>query len=81
MATLRKFDLSKDDKKGDWVLVEEGKSRARRRFPTKSAATGKGVLEDALGPKGGSVRIHKEDGKFQQERTFPTAADPRNSKG
>jgi len=81
MATLRKFHLTKDAKKGDWVLTEEGKSRARRRFATKSAATTGGALEDALGAQGGSVRIHKEDGKIQQERTFPRSADPKGSKG
>jgi hypothetical protein len=28
-----------------------------------------------------SVRIHKTDGKIQEERTYPRAADPRSSKG
>jgi hypothetical protein len=32
-------------------------------------------------PQPVSVRIHKLDGKIQEERTYPRAADPRGSKG
>ena len=28
-----------------------------------------------------SLRIHKVDGKFQEERTYPRSMDPRRSKG
>jgi hypothetical protein len=28
-----------------------------------------------------SVRIHKANGRFQEERTYPGKADPRRSKG
>jgi hypothetical protein len=28
-----------------------------------------------------SVRIHKENGQIQEERTYPRSADPRRSKG
>jgi hypothetical protein len=28
-----------------------------------------------------SVKIHKESGRFQEERTYPRSADPRRSKG
>ncbi|KHN50216.1 DUF2188 domain-containing protein [Aeromonas hydrophila] len=31
--------------------------------------------------KTGSVKIHKEDGKIQEERTYPRAADPIRSRG
>ncbi len=81
MANLRKFSLSKDSQKKDWVLKEEGATRAKKRFETKSAATSAGALSDALGAQGGSVRIRKEDGKIQEERTFPRARDPKKSPG
>ncbi|MCW2672294.1 MAG: hypothetical protein JWP14_883 [Frankiales bacterium] len=32
-------------------------------------------------PQPVSVRIHKLDGKIQEERTYPRSADPRGSKG
>jgi hypothetical protein len=79
--TLRRFTLSKDAKKGDWELREDGAGRATKRFDTKGEATKGGVLADALGREGGSVKVRKEDGTYQEERTFPRSADPRRSKG
>jgi len=32
-------------------------------------------------PKPVSVKIHKLNGQFQEERTYPRSADPRQSKG
>ncbi len=81
MAKLPKFELLHDKDKGDWFLREEGASRAKRRFENKSDATKGGVLEDALGKSGGSVKIKKMDGTFQEERTYPQSADPTRSKG
>ncbi|EEA95057.1 DUF2188 domain-containing protein [Pseudovibrio sp. JE062] len=81
MSEFRKFFLTKDKNKGDWVLEQEGSGRARRRFSTKAEATAGGVLEGALGSAGGSVRIRKENGQIQEERTFPRAKDPEKSPG
>ena len=81
MAKLRRFTLSKDKERGDWVLMESGASRARRRCDTKGQATVAGALEKALGTEGGSVRIKKENGRIQEERTFPRSRDPRGSGG
>lgn len=78
---LPKFHLVKDDKRGDWKLAPEGGGRARARFDSKGDATAGGVLADALGRKGGSVRIHKVDGEIQEERTYPGDRDPRSSPG
>lgn len=81
MTNLRKFTLTKDKQMDDWVLSEEGSDRARKRFKTKAEATKGGTLEKALGAQGGSVRIRKEDGKIQEERTFPRSRDPKNTPG
>ncbi|HMN85202.1 MAG TPA: DUF2188 domain-containing protein [Bauldia sp.] len=78
---LPKFTLSKDGANGDWVLKEEGASRARRTFETKDQATAGGVLNEALGTAGGSVRIRRTDGTIQEERTFPRSRDPKSSPG
>jgi len=81
MSKLRKLSLSKDAARDDWVLREDGASRALRRFDTKAGATKGGVLENALGQQGGSVKIRKVDGTFEEERTYPRSRDPRRSPG
>lgn len=70
------------DRAGDsWKLKEEVTGRTIRSFDTKGEATSGGVLADALGSQGGSVRIHKQNGVIQEERTFPRSRDPRKSPG
>ncbi|QQM32367.1 DUF2188 domain-containing protein [Martelella lutilitoris] len=81
MSKLPKYTLSHDEAKKDWVLKQDGADRATKRFESKSEATKGGALSDALGKSGGSVKIQKQDGKYQEERTFPRSKDPRKSKG
>jgi hypothetical protein len=59
---------------GDWVLKEENGLRATRRFTTKEDATSLGGIERALGDRGGLVRIHTDEGAFDEERTYPSCA-------
>lgn len=77
---LDKFHLTQRDN-GKWALEPEGGGRAKALFDKKADATKGGALADALGKTGGSVRIHKTDGKIQEERTFPRGKDPKGSKG
>lgn len=66
-------------KENAWELVKEGAQRASKTVPTKAE-----IIETAsefLQGKTASLKIHKEDGTFQEERTFPRAADPRKTKG
>lgn len=81
MSDLPKYTLSKDDKKNEWVLKNDATNRVRERFDTKGDATKGGALEKALGTSGGSVKIQKENGRYQEERTYPGSKDPRSSKG
>ncbi len=78
---LPRYHLTRDQAKGDWKLQKEGAERATRRFETKSEATAGGVLESAVGEAGGSVRIHLENGRIQEERTYPRSRDPKESPG
>ncbi len=71
MAKLPKFSLSLDKDRGDWVLKQDGSSRAKKRYPTKADAMAAGVLAKAVGKDGGSVKIKKTNGRIQQERTYP----------
>ena len=71
------YHLKKDD--GQWKLIRQGAERAALTSDTKGDALNKsmGFMRD----HGGSMRIHKENGRIQEERTYPRSADPRRSPG
>ncbi len=78
MAKRRSFHFTHDKKKGDWKLFEQGTNRTIRRFKTKEQ--GVKISADIVRKKGNSqLKIHKVDGKIQEERTFGN--DPRRYKG
>lgn len=81
MAKLPKATLAKNKKTENWDLKEDKTGKVLKSFPTKADATKGGALEKALGKDGGSVKIKKEDGKIQEERTYPQSEDPKSSKG
>lgn len=78
---LKKYTLVHDDKKNDWALKSDTSGRTKARFKTKQEATKGGVLSDTLGKSGGSVKIQKTDGRYQEERTYPRGKDPKGSPG
>jgi Uncharacterized protein conserved in bacteria (DUF2188) len=80
MPNLPRFRLEYDEGKEKWILENE-QGRTVKNFETKEDATAKGVLKKAVGTEGGTVRIHKQHGGIQEERTFPRSRDPRKSKG
>jgi hypothetical protein len=62
-----------------WNLTKEGGRRA-----SKTAETKREIIEktrDYMKDKTGSVKIHKEDGLFQEERTYQRKDDPSKSPG
>lgn len=72
------YHLSKEDEQ--WKLHRQGAERATKVFS--------GTKEDAirqsaayLKDRGASLKIHKEDGRFQEERTYPRSIDPPQSPG
>jgi hypothetical protein len=81
MANLPKYTLSFDRNKENWKLEHDASDRVVKRFGTKAEATKGGVLEKAVGNQGGSVRIEKKHGGYEEERTYPRSKDPRASKG
>ncbi len=81
MARLPKFTLEYDERKEKWVLENDKTNRTIKTFATKEKATAGGVLKKAVGEDGGSVKIQKLNGRFQEERTFPRKKDPRESEG
>lgn len=81
MAKLPKFTLSHNSKKDRWELENDATDKVVKTFPTKSDATTSGALATALGSGGGSVKIKKLDGTYQEERTYPRSADPKKTPG
>jgi uncharacterized protein DUF2188 len=80
MAALRRFTLKKNKQLGGWALIDQTGDIVRI-FGTKTEALARGELEKAIGKQGGTVRIHRQDGQFAEERTFPQSQDPRVSPG
>ncbi len=81
MSKLPKFTLDKNERTDRWNLTDDKTNRTVKTFETKADATKGGALEKAVGPSGGSVKIQKENGRFQEERTYPGSRDPKSSKG
>ena len=71
------YHITKDGNK--WKLQKEGNERSSKTATTKAEIIK--ATQDYMSNKTGSVKIHKEDGKFQEERTYPRKADPKKSKG
>ncbi len=71
------YELQKED--GQWKLQQQGASRAIKVFPTKDK--GLDFSTDYVGEHGGSLKIKKENGRVQEERTYPRKADPRRTPG
>ena len=78
---LRKLTLTHNPKKSTWDLKVDKSNQVLHRFRTKENATKGGAMKRVLGKKGGSVKIEKISGGYQEERTYPGSKDPRESKG
>lgn len=74
---MDKFDVTKDGEK--WKLTKEGQGRAVKTTTTKKEMLDSGL--DYVRKHGGSVKIHKENGRYQEERTFPRSKDPKKTPG
>jgi hypothetical protein len=80
MPDLAGYTLFLDVEGRDWVLKRDGALRALRRFPSKGQAID--FLPERFGTRyPASVKIQKQDGTFEDERTYPRSMDPRKSKG
>lgn len=78
---LPKLTLAYDREKHKWKLEKNKTLEVVHLFVTKENATKKNALKKLLGTDGGSVRIEKKRGGYQEERTYPRSKDPRSSKG
>lgn len=77
IMSLDKYNLVHQD--DEWKLEKHGQERAIKNFEKKEDAME--FSTDYVKNHTGSLRIHKENGEFQEERTYPRSADPRSSPG
>ena len=75
---MHNYDLKKT---GDaWKLTDQITKRTIRVFDTKEEAVPSSA--DILKKRGdSSLKIHKANGDYQEERTYPRSADPRRTPG
>ncbi len=79
VGSVKRIDVVK---KGNQWVGETGKSKqVVSKGRTKETAIRNTAKVAKKDPQPVSVKIHKVDGKFQEERTYPRSADPRRSKG
>lgn len=62
-----------------WALKKQGAERASKTATTKVEIIK--LATEFLDGKTASLKIHKEDGSIQEERTYPRSADPKKTKG
>jgi hypothetical protein len=74
---MKRIDVSKQGDK--WVAKQGNQTVASAR--TKDAAVKRTAQVARKDPDAVSVKIHKIDGKIQEERTYPRKADPSTSPG
>ncbi|GAB5451130.1 MAG: DUF2188 domain-containing protein [Halioglobus sp.] len=71
------YHITKDGDK--WKLKKQGGQRASKVADTKSDIIDQ--TRDYMSDRVGSVKIHKEDGRIQEERTYHRKNDPSKSPG
>jgi hypothetical protein len=71
------YHVTKSD--NGWELKKEGATRSSKTAETKAEIIA--IASEFLNGKTASLKIHKEDGTIQEERTYPRSADPAKSKG
>jgi len=67
-------------KKGDkWRFAKERDEKSISNSDTKAEAVEK--MREYMSNKTGSVKIHKENGQIQEERTYQRSDDPKRTPG
>ena len=67
--------------KGKWKFRKEKAERSIRNFDTKDEAMEYAVAFMNKKNRVGSLKIHKESGEIQEERTYPRSMDPKETAG
>ncbi|MCK0125824.1 DUF2188 domain-containing protein [Gelidibacter sp. F2691] len=76
---MKNFHLVHDD--GVYKIKKENAQRASKVINSNKADAIKQAADFVKSQGGGSLKIHKNSGGFQEERTYPRSKDPKQSKG
>lgn len=76
---MKNFHLVYEDEK--YKLKKENAQRASKVIDAIKVDAIKESKKFIQNQGGGSLKIHKNGGGFQEERTYPKSSDPRKSKG
>jgi len=76
---MENYHLVHED--GKYKLKKENAERASKVIDSNKVEAIKESKEFILNQGGGSLKIHKNDGGFMEERTYPKSNDPKSSKG
>ena len=76
---MENFHLVHDD--GVYKLKRENAQRASKIIDSNKQDAIYSARDFIQNQGGGSLKIHKNKGGFQEERTYPRANDPKESKG
>ena len=77
---MKRIDVVKKKKDG-WVGERAGRAVPGTRAPRKEDAVRNTARVARADRQAVSVKIHKQNGRIQEERTYPAKADPRRSRG
>ena len=77
---MKKYDVTQKPN-GDWQGRAQDGQRASVVAPTKAEAVKQTIQIAKKAPEPVSVKIHKSNGRIQEERTYPRSADPSKSEG
>lgn len=76
---MKNYHLVRED--GAYKLKKENAQRASKVIDSNKVDAIKESRDFIKSQGGGSLKIHKNTGGFQEERTYPRSKDPRKSKG
>lgn len=76
---MKRMDVVKGD--DGWKAESGGQTVRGTKAPTKAEAVKQTAAKARAAAEPVTVKIHKEDGRIQEERTYPRSADPKSSRG
>ena len=76
---MKNFHLVKEE--GVYKLKKENAQRASKVIDSNKVEAIRESRDLIIKQGGGSLKIHKNSGGFQEERTYPKSKDPKESEG
>ncbi len=76
---MENYHLVHED--GKYKLRKENSERASKVIDSNKVEAIKEAKDFIVDHGGGSLKIHNNNGGFQEERTYPKSDDPKKSKG